>query len=250
MKESPLFHLLIMTHNFDFYRTVKGRLSIFGENRLLASKSGEEISIVKDELGSNPFSFWKGHLEQIECLIASVPFVRNLAEYTGNQDAFTALTALLHIKPTTAGISFSDIKIVFGEILVDRDVDAILDSDDSMLEKIFETCDCILTENIEGIHLEKKVVLSIGIRLRAELLLISKIQDNDYVNGIRKNQTSKLIRKYSRMPDSDDQIMEVMHQVSLMTPENIHLNSFMFEPILDMSMHHLVSLYQDIGSLN
>ena len=32
----------------------------------------------------------------------------------------------------------------------------------------------------------------------------------------------------------------------MMTPENIHLNSFMFEPILDMSLHHLVTLYEEI----
>lgn len=29
----------------------------------------------------------------------------------------------------------------------------------------------------------------------------------------------------------------------MMTPENIHLNSFMYEPILDMSYDHLKKLY-------
>jgi hypothetical protein len=31
-----------------------------------------------------------------------------------------------------------------------------------------------------------------------------------------------------------------------MTPENIHLNSFMFEPILDMSGHHLATLFREV----
>ena len=39
-----------------------------------------------------------------------------------------------------------------------------------------------------------------------------------------------------------------MERVNLMTPENIHLNSFMYEPILDMSADHLVNLYNDIKS--
>lgn len=250
MKESPLFHLIIMTHNFDFYRTVKGRLSIYGENRLLASKSQEKIIIVKDELGDNPFSLWKKNLDQVEYLIASIPFVRNIAEYIGNEEAFNTLTALLHIKPTTSGISFSDIKRVFSEILLDGAVDIVPDSDEPILDKIFETCDFILADSADGIHLEKKVVLSIGIRLRAEQILINKIQDDDYVDNIKKNQTSKLVRKYSRITNPDLQILETMHQVSLMTPENIHLNSFMFEPILDMSMHHLIALYQDLKTLN
>lgn len=35
-----------------------------------------------------------------------------------------------------------------------------------------------------------------------------------------------------------------------MTPENIHLNSFMYEPILDMSKDHLEKLYKEITLLN
>ncbi len=31
-----------------------------------------------------------------------------------------------------------------------------------------------------------------------------------------------------------------------MTPENIHLNAFMYEPIVDMSDHHLKKLYAEV----
>ena len=34
-----------------------------------------------------------------------------------------------------------------------------------------------------------------------------------------------------------------------MTPENIHLNSFMYEPIMDMSDEHLRQLYSDVLNL-
>ena len=40
--------------------------------------------------------------------------------------------------------------------------------------------------------------------------------------------------------------MEILEQVAMLTPENIHLNSFMFEPILDMSLLHLYDLYQEV----
>lgn len=249
MKESSLFHLFIMTHNYDFYRTVKGRLSIFGDNKLLASKSGVDIEIIKDELGNNPFSYWKKHLDEMKYLIASIPFVRNLAEYTGNQETCNTLTSLLHVKPNSSGISVSDLRIAFGEVLTDESIEVIIESDEPILEKIFDTCSAILENAVEGIQLEEKIVLSIGIRLKAEQLLINKIQDQNYVDNIQKNQTSKLIKKYSKMNDTSPAILEVVNQVLLMTPENIHLNSFMFEPILDMSMHHLKSLYQDLIAL-
>lgn len=57
------------------------------------------------------------------------------------------------------------------------------------------------------------------------------------------------LRKFSLMfPGASDQIM-VLSQVNLMTPENIHLNSFMYEPILDMSALHLYDLYGKIKAL-
>ena len=250
MKEVSLFHLIVMTHNFDFYRTIRGRLSIYGENKLLASRAGREIKITKDDIGDSPFSFWKKNLDRTEYLIASIPFIRNLAEYIGNQNAYDTLTALLHIKPTSSTISISDLKLVFQEILSDDSANSIAEEDIAILEKIFSTCDSIMSDDIEGIQLEGKIVLSIGIRLKAEQLLISKIMDQTYVENIQKHQTSKLIRKYSKQDDADTSILKIMNKVSLMTPENIHLNSFMFEPILDMSMHHLKSLYGELGLLS
>ena len=41
----------------------------------------------------------------------------------------------------------------------------------------------------------------------------------------------------------------VLEQVNLMTPENIHLNSFMYEPILDLGIAHLKALYLDVKQL-
>ncbi len=250
MKELPLFHLFIMTHNYDFYRTIKGRLSIYGDNKLLASKSGVNIEVIKDELGNNPFSYWKQHLDQMKYLIASIPFVRNLAEYTGgDQETYDTLTALLHIKPKSTDIRVSDLVRVFGNVLSDGATDAVVVSNEPILDKIFDTCESIIQNTVEGMQLEEKIVLSIGIRLKAEKLLIDKIQDQNYVDSISKHQTSKLIKKYSTIDNSDPAILEVVNQVLLMTPENIHLNSFMFEPILDMSVHHLKSLYQDLVAL-
>ena len=34
-----------------------------------------------------------------------------------------------------------------------------------------------------------------------------------------------------------------------MTPEHIHINSFMFEPLVDMSMNHLVDLYSELSNI-
>lgn len=37
--------------------------------------------------------------------------------------------------------------------------------------------------------------------------------------------------------------IDLIEEVNMMTPEGIHLNSFMYEPVIDMSAEHLVKLY-------
>ena len=48
-------------------------------------------------------------------------------------------------------------------------------------------------------------------------------------------------------------LLEQGHEVTIATrgktPENIHLNSFMFEPILDMSSKKLYEVYQNVKAL-
>jgi hypothetical protein len=182
----------------------------------------------------------------MEYFLASIPFVRNLAEYTGDEASYNTLTAILHIKSASKSIKISDINSIFSSIFSDNPMKIALNTDELILEKIFNTCDIITKNTNDGILLEQKIVLSIGIRLKAEEVLINLIQDQGYVDSINKNQTSKLINKYSKMNSHDPRILSLMHQVSLMTPENIHINSFMFEPILDMSIHHLKSLYNEL----
>ena len=45
---------------------------------------------------------------------------------------------------------------------------------------------------------------------------------------------------------TEQENIKLLERVNLMTPENIHLNSFMYEPILDMSDEHLKNLYSEV----
>jgi len=76
--------------------------------------------------------------------------------------------------------------------------------------------------------------------------MIKKINDANFVANIDANQTFKLFGKYKKLFSGDKGSLEVIQRVILMTPESIHLNSFMYEPILDMSDDHLKRLYQAV----
>ena len=100
-----------------------------------------------------------------------------------------------------------------------------------------------------GMNLEHKIVLAIAIRLVAERFMASQISDPSFLAGIDKNQTPTLLRRYeSDFVDRVDTI-RTLRKVMLMTPENIHLNAFMYEPILDMSADSLKALYSEVSEL-
>ena len=97
--------------------------------------------------------------------------------------------------------------------------------------------------------LEDKVVLSIAIRLKAEDFMISKINDESFWHGISSNQTTTLVKRFKDDFPGEKKDIRLLDQVNLMTPENIHLNSFMYEPILDLSIHHLKKLFAKVDAL-
>ena len=80
--------------------------------------------------------------------------------------------------------------------------------------------------------------------------MINALDDQSFVDGITQNQTYKLIQEYTSENPSKTNQIRILEQVNLMTPENIHLKSFMYEPILDMSNHHLKKLYENVKLLN
>lgn len=246
MRDDENFKLVILTHNYDFYRTVRFRLRIFGENKLLSNRENGALQLIEDELSENPFSDWKKKLSDPVILIASIPFVRNLAEYVGNEEVFLRLTSLLHIKDETQTLTIADLHGMYQQVLTAGSFEEFAALTGTVYELIDGACTDICDMDDDSLSLEQKIALSIGIRLAAENCLIEKINDPAYVSGISKSQTNRLIKRYQGQAGCEQSVLNVMKRVSLMTPENIHLNSLMFEPILDMSGNHLKSLYADV----
>lgn len=118
-----------------------------------------------------------------------------------------------------------------------------------MIDKIFQKADILSNAAHESPELESKVIVAMAIRLKAEQFMISQINDQIFVDGIESNQTRELFDKYVDIFADQTETIRSLDQVNLMTPENIHLNSFMYEPILDMSAHRLYSLYNEVKQL-
>lgn len=248
ISEEPIFKQIILTHNFDFHRTVCSRLNMCRSNKLNTLKSNDRIILIEEKYSkNNPFLHWKQHLDiNQEMLVAAIPFVRNLAEYSGHSECYDILTSLLHYKENTNVLRLEDLEQVIKQVLVDKS-DLILPNPNKLvIDVVFEVADSILQSTDEIVDLENKISLAIAIRLKAEQFMVLKISDDVFWKQITSKQTFELIRKYKVLFPDEETVIGLLEQVNLMTPENIHLNSFMYEPILDMSNDFLKKLYLDV----
>jgi len=247
--QEPLFHQIILTHNFDFFRTICSRLNIPRKNKFHTSKGTTGVKLVEEKYQKNPFSHWKDHLDTDEMLIASIPFLRNLAEFCGFATHFAKLTSLLHCKNDTDSITVADLQKIVNDILQDKAALVLANPTKPIKKLLYEVSERILGETADVIELEKKIVLAIAIRLKTEEFLIREINEPAFVSGIARNQTLELIARYRQKSPAELEKIALVEQVNLMTPENIHINSFMYEPILDMANEHLKRLYRKVRSL-
>lgn len=248
--KSGIFRMVILTHNFDFYRTVVNRLGIPRKNSLMVHKNDREIKLVQGQYLKNIFDVWKNDISSKDrIMIASIPFVRNLSEYleAENSPNYLKLTSLLHIKDDTNNITVADLEVIYNEVWrVPKNLNA---KNRKVINVLFDEAEKITQEDTEKINLENKIVLSIAIRLLAEEFMIARISDKEKIKDITSNQTCGLLRLYKEEYRDIDEI-KILEQVNLMTPENIHINSFMYEPILDLSDSYLKKLYSNIKEMH
>ena len=252
--EEENFRQIILTHNYDFYRTVWKRLDLSGVNFHVA-KTKDEIVLTKETMYRDPFEKWKkaaNNNERRDCLFAMIPFVRNLAGYCGFEAEESQLTSALHIKLGQADLEYSQMLGIFSKVLNGQVFEAHISDDAVVVDELLKVAFELADQGDPALDLEKKVVLAIAIRLMAERFMISKIQDDDWVKSISRNQTATLAARFKQIAKDDDNLLKavrIIDRVNLMTPENIHLNSFMYEPILDMSSEHLKVLLEDVRAL-
>ncbi len=66
----------------------------------------------------------------------------------------------------------------------------------------------------------------------------------------KKLQRNEELREFCRyLQDNEPLLSRMNNPEKLMTPENIHLNAFMYEPLIDMSGHRLQELYAAVKGL-
>ncbi|WP_187863372.1 hypothetical protein [Helicobacter pylori] len=255
LQECRQFKLLVMTHNFDFYRTLASRLDIPREQiKMIRKNDAREIIF---ENGGYLKSVIKciRDSEKDKDFFALIPFVRNLIEYTSFQadknNNYIKLTSCLHMKKDTKDIQIQDISKIFDSVFGTGRKKKKIEEDNSKLyfETIYNIAEKIYNDkNYNHIELQNKIIFSIVIRLKAEEWMLNKLNKLNQEFKSEKNQTRELYDAIKKELSDDEK--RVIQKVLMITPENIHINSFMFEPILDTPLDHLYTCFEEVKNLN
>ena len=161
------FSQLILTHNFDFFRTLANDF-VHRERCLMANRTENGITLAQAEGIKNYFiGKWKKNITNSEFILcATVPFTRNLIEYIKGETNpdYLKLTSLLHWKEDTAQITVGEYYEVYNRLFgTSYPVNDMRSFKELLFNKANEIKD---RTNHEGLNLEDKVVLSIAIRMR------------------------------------------------------------------------------------
>lgn len=246
------FYQIILTHNFDLLRTLT---KFVHRKRCLAAVRNESgvIRLEKLEGITNIFiKKWKKEVTTSKAvLLATIPFTRNLIEYTAEDQSpdYMQLTSLLHWKEDTASLTVGDYFKIYNRLFGVRH-----DESDSLIvfDLLTAEADTICGQATHNeLHLENKIVLSIATRVLAEKFMTEQLRvlhsDPDYW-CTENSQFGVLLGAFKEQNPAADCI-ELLESVSVTVSSNIHLNSFMYEPILDLSTEHLCQLYRDVKAL-
>jgi hypothetical protein len=232
---------------------LKAEIDISTDRCLMANRRAGSITLEKADGVKNYFI---GKLKDKVAtndviLCATIPFTRNLIEYTkGEQDAdYRKLTSLLHWKEDTDQITVGGYLCIYNGLFgTSHNTNSTQPVKELLFTKATEICD---QSAHDGLNLEDKILLSIAIRLQAEIFIIKKIRalKNDANYWCQSNkQFGNLMKEFASLAPAA-QVMRTLEKVSITVSSNIHLNSFMYEPILDLTIDHLINLYKEVCGL-
>lgn len=260
--EKDKFKFIVLTHSFDFFRALNFKLNCTKkilQKKEQINKNNEKFTKTYLKGLSNELDIFKEFYKEkkinddVGYLFSFLCFVRQTVKYKRSERLFNFYTKCLHIKRSTSKVKINDIyKKVFRFCNFDRNEQFLNKYENKMyLDELFLYCDHIN----RSVHKEdffedfkNKICLAIGIRLKTELFLKWYFKNNQIKIESNNNQTVDFIVKFNEY-NKDKNLSNLLIKINTYTSETIHLNSFMIEPLLDIKIDDLISLYNDIKSL-
>ena len=179
MNYTGIFNTIVLTHNFDFYRTLSSRLGLGSSVFMTYIANDGTIELKRGLYRKDLFSYLLDGKHNNKQLISIIPFARNLIEYMeGQSDDYIKLTSCMHVKQgQTDVLTINDIiNLVKSKFPQRCQSLQTLTPNLNIKDFIYNVADGIVQElNLDPIKIENTICLSIACRLKAEDYMIGKM---------------------------------------------------------------------------
>ena len=244
--------LIILTHNFDFYRSLRIALKDTLQSKLLAYSNNGQVTLYdarqKHFEDYSYYSNWKNNGKLID-FISIIPFLRNIIQLEKNSKDpdYQELTKLLHYNSDLENKIFAD----FESITNKYNIKANFDLNQKYLSCIkIKAEEIINSAAINETNLQEKVVLGIFIRLFTDKYMWNKYVEKHGIDpevSDVKNQSRYLYNLISN--NIDENKKSILLTAFTIAPSFVHINSFMFEPLIDVGTEKLIDISKKVLTL-
>ena len=228
---SQKFNVIALTHNFDFFRGLARNQA----STLRVKKTNDNIELETYSIDSIP-KWFKNLNGDDKKLISAIPALRNILDMLDREN--TKILSFIHYKPNTEELTMQDLKKEFDVVIKKPTIET---DNGKYLKRLSE----IITEYSESNDdsLSFKLILSITIRICTEKFLMKKLNNSKACN------ISKMFKKCNELKLLDNSEKTFIDKILLIVNDYIHLNAFMYEPLMDIDVSELIDLYKEINKV-
>lgn len=246
--------LLILTHNFDFYRSCRISLNDSLVSKVLAYNYDGDVTLFDNKskhfIGFGYFFDWKNRGTDI-AIYSLIPFIRNMVhlELGSSSPEYLLITSFLHYNRNLEVSNIGLLDPLFTKYGIKLSPTY---KSKVFLDMLIEIAKPLLVKKkIDETKLESKIILGYLIRILSDKFMIDKyfnIHKNDPVFSDDLGYSKKLFDEVKE--NFTDPEKTVILSSFTVAPSFIHVNSFMYEPLVDVGSDKMLELANKLVIMN
>lgn len=260
ISSKSLFDVIVLTHNFDFYRHFGFRISGRDSCKFASSDGNGNITFSEGGYLKNIYTnYLRVNAVKPNCVnhaIAIVPFARAAEEiinprYDDNDPIYNLLTSILHYRPNSGARLTGNSYTKKVEKLLKIRFTSLVGNKDKLYKIIYNQAAQIAASTTIDQKIEEKIVLSMSMRIFGEKYMIHHLRRHGAINksfcldNVQFGQLFDLFKNYN----NNRKAIEILDLINIFAPVELHVNGFAYEALIDYSIVRLRKLFIELNKL-
>ena len=260
IKDDSNIQMVVLTHNFDFYRTMILAFGKTNTNQYFMYKNQNDVVEMYDTKNKGyyleivDFNNWKNCTNSAIKYFAYVPFARNIIQLktgSSNQDVKDIDKYLHYDLSNSETKDFADLDRVINSHTNYALPYSVINISDKYIKKLNDVTISLLYSQVNETDLENKIAIGLYIRIFLERFLSKRYLSETGTNPTINNPRNSFLElKNQAYPYLSNIEKAIIMEANVIAPSYVHANSFMYEPLIDVGTTSLINIARKIKLLN